>query len=164
MDGIEKTAGKVIRLQPQNAKKASERKWGREVMALGFCMVPSLLFRAQARLKLNPTHLAIVMHLADFWWEAERKPHPSKKLLGERLGLSPRQVLRYTAELEDMGLLQRIERRTPGRGKRSNIYDVSGLVTRLKELEPEFREAEEMARAERRRVSRPGIKHRAVAG
>lgn len=159
---VNKTPGKVIPLQPLKAKKASERKWGSEVMAFGFCIVPSLLLRAQARLKLSPTHLAILMHLADFWWDAERKPHPSKKTLGERLGLSPRQIQRYMAELEGMKLLRRIERRAPSRGKRSNFHDLSGLVTRLKELEPEFREAEEKARAERRRVSRPGIKHRAA--
>lgn len=156
----DKTSAKVIPLHPLKAKKASERKWGKEVMGFGFCIIPSLLLRAQPRLKLNPTHLAILMHLADFWWEAERKPHPSKKTLGERLGLSARQVQRYIAELEAMKLLQRIERRSPSRGKRSNLYDLSGLVARLKELEPEFRQVEEKSQAERRRVSRPGLRRR----
>lgn len=154
------TSAKVIPLHPLKAKKASERKWGKDVMGFGFCIVPSLLLRAQARLKLNPTHLAILMHLADYWWEAERKPHPSKKTLGERLGLSARQVQRYIAELEDMKLLQRIQRTAPSRGKQSNFYDLSGLVARLKELEAEFRQVEEKAKSERRRVSRPGLRSR----
>ena len=156
-------SGKVIPLHPLKAKRASEEKWGGEVMKFGFCIVPSLLLRAQARLKLNPTHLAILMHLADFWWEAANKPRPSKKTLGERVGLSPRQVQRYMAELEAMKLVQRIERRAPSQGKRPNFYDLSGLVARLKELEPEFREAEEKAREERRRVTRPGLRHRLAA-
>jgi hypothetical protein len=154
------TSGKVIALHPLKAKKTSERKWGKEVMALGFCIVPSLLLRAQARLKLDPTHLAILIHLADFWWEAERKPHPSKKTLGERLSLSARQVQRKIAELEAMKLLQRVERTAASRGKRSNFHDLSGLVARLKELEREFRQVEEKAKAERRRVARPGFRHR----
>ena len=33
--------------------RQSERKWGKKVMALGFCVVPSLLLRAQPRLGLN---------------------------------------------------------------------------------------------------------------
>jgi hypothetical protein len=155
--------GKVIPLHPLKAKRASEQKWGREVMAFGFCIVPSLLLRGQARLKVNATQLAILMHLADFWWDADRKPHPSKGTLAERLHLSARQVQRHIAEMEQMGLVKRIERRVSGRGKRSNYYDLSGLVARLKEIEPDFRKAEEAAREERRKASRPLWKNRGAA-
>ena len=58
------SGAKVIPLQPLKAKKASERKWGKAVMDLGFCIIPSLLLRAQARLGLNPTQLAVLMHLS----------------------------------------------------------------------------------------------------
>src|SRR5438552_88690 len=147
-------------LNPGKAKKASERKWGKAVIARGFCIVPSLILRAQARLKLEPVHLAILLHLMDHWWQAERKPHPSKNRLAERLGLTPRRVQSRIAELEAMGLVKRIERTVPGRGKRSNFYDLSGLVARLKELEPEFRKADEAAREKQRAVARPGLRHR----
>lgn len=153
----------VIPLRRSKDQKASERKWGKPVMALGFCMVPSLLLRAQPRLKLNPTQLAVLMHLADYWWDVERKPFPTKKTLGERLGLSPRQVQRYMAELEEMGYVKRIERRAPHRGKLSNEYDLTGLVDRLKELEPEFREVEEEIKSRRRAVTRPGLRRRGNA-
>ena len=43
--------------------RSSERKWGKEGMNLGFCIVPSLLVRGQQRLGLNPTQLAIVLQL-----------------------------------------------------------------------------------------------------
>src|SRR5258705_12413386 len=60
------------------AARMSERKWGRDVMeARNFCIFPSLLLHAQARLKMTPTHLALVMHLIDFWWHVDRKPWPS---------------------------------------------------------------------------------------
>src|SRR4051812_6797635 len=58
-------SAKVIALDKVTATRASERKWGKRVMDLGFCIVPSLLLRAQRRLGLSPTQLAILMHLAD---------------------------------------------------------------------------------------------------
>lgn len=156
-------SAKVLPFRPLKATKASERKWGKAVMGLGFCIVPSLLLRAQQRLKVNPTQLAVLMHLADHWWDVDRKPYPSKKTLGERLGLGPRQVQRYIAELEAAGLVKRIERTARHRGKLSNEYDLSGLVERLKELEPEFRKVEEEVKSRRRAVTRPGLRRRARA-
>ncbi|ADM08783.1 hypothetical protein PB2503_03542 [Parvularcula bermudensis HTCC2503] len=155
--------GKVVQLRPAKASKASERKWGKPVMDLGFCIVPSLLLRAQNRLGLNPTQLAVLMQLCDFWWDDARKPYPSKETLSERLGLSKRQLQRYIADLEQAGLVTRIERHHAGHGgKLSNIYDLSGLVAKLKKLEPEFREADEKARETRKAVRRRA--HRRAAG
>ena len=150
-------ARKVIPIRATKAtQRASEKKWGKTVIALGFCIVPSLLMRAQQRLGLNPTQLAVLMQLCDFWWDSERKPYPSKKKLAERLSLSPRQVQRYIAELETAGLVKRIERRASHGGKLTNIYDLSGLVNRLKKLEPEFRDVEEKVKSARRAVSQRG--------
>lgn len=145
----------VVEFRPQKALRASEQKWGERVIGAGFCIVPSLLIRAQQRLGLNPTQFAILIHLADFWWDASRKPFPSKKTLSERLGIGPRQVQRYLADLEDAGLVKRIERTAAHRGKISNEFDLTGLVLRLRELEPEFREVEDKARASRRAVTLP---------
>lgn len=142
------------------AKSASEDKWGAKVISLGFCILPSLLLRAQRRLSLNPTQLAVLIQLADFWWDAGRKPFPKKADLAERLSLSDRQVQRYLAELEAMGLIRRIERRASHRGKISNEYDLQGLVDKLAEIEPDFREAGEQARQARRAAARPGLKDR----
>lgn len=162
-DDEQSQSAKIIKMPTAKVGLASERKWGKPVMDLGFCIVPSLILRAQRRLMLNPTQLAVLMHLADYWWDVDRKPYPSKKTLGERLGLSPRQVQRYIAELEKMKLVQRIERRAAHRGKLSNMYDLSGLVERLKELEPEFREVEEEVKSRRRAVAKPGLRRRRKA-
>lgn len=153
----------VVPLRPEKAKQASEKKWSKAVLDLGFSIIPSLLLRAQQRLGLNPTHLAVLLQLADYWWEQERKPYPSKKALSERLGLSPRQVQRYIAELESAGLVKRIERRAAHRGKLSNFYDLSGLAERLKALEPEFREVQTETREMKRQVAlRGGLKREPV--
>lgn len=133
-------------------RQSTNNKWGKAVIDLGFSIVPSLLLRAQQRLGLNPTQLAVLLQLADYWWEEERKPHPGKKALSERLGLSTRQVQRYIAELEAAGLVQRIPRTAAHRGKLTNEYDLSGLVTRLQTLAPEFKEADES----KRKVSKRG--------
>ncbi|MFN3460471.1 MAG: helix-turn-helix domain-containing protein [Oceanibaculum sp.] len=162
----ENTKNKFANVIPFNAgkqAKASEQKWGKAVIGLGFCIVPSLLLRAQARLKLSPAQLAVLMHLADYWWDVNRKPYPSKKTLGERLNLGPRQVQRYMAELEAMGFIRRVERTNSHGGKLSNEYDLTGLVRRLAELEPEFREVEEEVKSRRKAVARPGLRRRAKA-
>lgn len=150
----------VVPLRPAKAAKVSERKWGAEVIGLGFCLVPSLLLRAQRRLGLNPAQLAVLLQLCDFWWDEARKPFPSKEALAERLGLSARQVQRHIADLEQAGLVERVERRGPHGGKLSNLYDLSGLVRRLKEIEPDFRQVESDNRARRRAVARPGYRRR----
>jgi DNA-binding transcriptional ArsR family regulator len=151
---------------PPRASKApstSERKWGTAVIRLGFCLVPSLLLRAQRRLGLNPTRLAVLMQLCDYWWDADRKPYPSKEALAQRLGLGARQVQRHIAVLEQAGLVKRVERRGHDGRKLSNTYDLTGLVRRLQELEPEFRQVEEESRRRRAALARPGIRRRAPA-
>lgn len=161
---IEKPVGDEPSLTSKLTKKASAEKWGQAVMDLGFCVVPSLLLRAQRRLNLNPTQLAVLLQLCDFWWDKERKPYPSKETLSQRLSLSERQVQRYIAELEREGLVQRIERRASNGGKLSNTYDLTGLVKKLQALEPDFREAEEAARAARKAVARRGYKSTKAPG
>lgn len=150
----------IIRLRPAKAAKSSDEKWGTAVMKIGFSIVPSLLLRAQRRLRLTPTQLAVLVQLCDYWWDERRKPFPSKEALAERLGLGPRQVQRHIADLEKMGLIARIERTGSHGGRLSNTYDLSGLVTRLKEIEPDFREVEEEAKKRRKEVARPGFRQR----
>jgi len=145
-------------LTAKPTQKASAEKWGQAVIDLGFCLVPSLLLQAQRRLNLSPTQLAVLLQLCDFWWDKERKPYPSKETLAQRLNLSERQVQRYIADLEREGLVHRIERRASNGGKLSNTYDLSGLVKRLQELEPDFREVKEANKAARKDVAKRGYK------
>lgn len=76
----------------QDTRKASEKKFGKPVMDVGFCITPSLLMKAQARIGLNPVQFNIVMQLLDQWWTAERRPWPAKVTLAERMGMSDRQI------------------------------------------------------------------------
>ena len=145
-------SAKVVALRPLKADQMSDRKWSKPVMKLGFCIIPSVLLRAQQRIGLNPTQLAVLLQLADYWWDQDRKPYPSKQALSERLGLGPRQIQRHIAELEAAGLVRRIERRAVHKGKRSNEYDLSGLVERLQKIAPDI----EKENANKRQVTRRG--------
>lgn len=127
-------------------------------MDQGFCIVPSLLLRAQSRLGLNPTQLAILIQLCEHWWLEENKPHPGKKRLADRLGIGPRQIQRHIAELEEAGLVVRIERHGADGGKQTNVYDLSGLVAKLKEIAPDFRKVEDEAREAKRAVTQRGYR------
>lgn len=137
-------------------KTAANKKWGEDVMKLGFCMIPSLIFRAQQRLAINPTQLAILLQLADYWWDADKKPFPSKKALSERLGIGERQIQRYIADMEKAGLVKRIDRFGDNNSRLSNHYDLSGLVERLKKLEPDFTESEKEIKIKRRKTAQKG--------
>jgi hypothetical protein len=155
LEDLFKQAGKT------DTRKASEKKFGKPVMDVGFCITPSMLMKAQARIGLNPVQFNIVMQLLDQWWAADRRPWPSKSLLAERMGMSPRQIQRQIAELEGAGLIQRIGRTRPGKGKTSNEYDLTGLVNKMKALEPEFTLAKQEAQARQKALSRP--KHKQLA-
>ena len=145
----------VVQIKPTK-KLESEKKWSKAVMGHGFCVVPSMLLRAQQRLGLSPTQLAIILQLVDFWWEKERNPWPSKNTLSDRLGIGPKQIQRNIVELEKAGLVTRIQRASRKGGRLSNEYDLSGLVEKLKTLEPEFTKVREENKQRSRQVKRRG--------
>jgi DNA-binding transcriptional regulator YhcF (GntR family) len=124
----------------------SDKKWGAAVMKLGYTMVPSLIFWAQGRLELSPVQLVLLLHLSDFWWQRDRMPYPSKAELAERMSLSTRQIQRYMAELEAAGFIERNPRFHFKGGQQNNEYNMTGLVKKLKKLEPEFTKAKEQAK------------------
>ena len=142
-------------------RNESEKKWGKAVIARGFLIIPSMIVRAQARLGIDARQLTVLLHLADHWWEAERLPYPSKRTIAERMRVTPRHVQRYLTALEKGGLIRRIERKSAQRGQMNNAYDLSGLVAKLRKLEPDFRKEQDEAKARRRAVEKPG--HRVPA-
>lgn len=146
----------VVAFPAKKASSAAEQKWGPDVMKLGFSIVPSLLFKAQHRLGLSTTQLAVLLQIMDHWWDSDRNPWPSKGLLATKLGMHARQVQRVIAQLEERGYVSRIVRSTHAGGKLSNEYDLSGLAAALKKFAPEFQKIEDEARAKRRAVMKKG--------
>lgn len=147
----------VVQLHPKDDVLESDKKWGPAVMKLGYTMVPSLIFKAQARLNLSPIQLALLLHLADFWWRRDQMPFPSKAELAERMGVSERQIQRQMAQLEAEGFIKRNARFHPkGGGQRNNEYNLNGLVKKLKKLEPDFTKVKEEAKQKSKAVAKVG--------
>ena len=145
-------ASNVVPLRPTKAqKRRSEAKWGTAVIAQGYCIIPALLFRAQRRLGLSATQLALILQIAEFWWDDGKLPWPKKETVAHRLNISEKQVQRLVRDLETRGYMAR-QRRVTRHGQTSNAYDLSGLVAKLQELAPEFAAAAEA----KRKVERPG--------
>jgi hypothetical protein len=149
---------------PEKAKEGKrkwDQMWGRDVVGYGYLAVPRLLLEAQRRLGLSATQMMLLLHLANYWWDPGKNPWPSKARLAHFLNLSQRQVQRIIGDLEEAGFLKRVERfRADGRGQTSNEYDLSGLVAKLKSLEPEFTTARKQAHSLRHQVQ----KRRGIVG
>lgn len=145
----------VVPIKPKKTEQESQKKWGKKVMSIGFDILPSLLFKAQRRLGLTSSQLVVLLHLANHWWDANNNPWPSVTTIAERMGIQRRQVQKIMKDLETAGLVQRIERRARHRGKLSNEYDLSGLVKKLKEIAPDFIEAEKEAKTIKDNASKP---------
>ena len=151
---------KVVPFQPRTALKASEKKWGHDVLRHGWCLLPSLLFRAQRKLNITALQMAVLLQILEHWWEAERAPYPSKETIAHRLDMSARQVQRHIAALEKAGYVRRRERKAVNRGQLSNFYEFDGLVAALKRIEPEVAQAFAESRQRIRAATARGVKPR----
>lgn len=147
-----KTASNVVQLKPGVATRESEKKFGQAVMSHGWYIVPAMLLRAQARLNVNSTQMIVLLQLLDFWWRKDSSAHPSMKTIAERIDLTTKQVQRTVDALVQKGLITKINRRLPGRGKTSNQYKFDGLLKKLQGIEVDF----EKARKAKNAAAKPG--------
>ena len=132
---------------PHQIGRRGEDKWSPQLMKHGFTQFPNLLFQAQDRLKISPTQMNVIVHLAEHWWESHRDPYPAKNRIATRMGKSPRQIQRYLTELEKAGLIERRARFDGKNGQMNNAYSFLGLIEKLKALEPEFADEKQRKRA-----------------
>jgi DNA-binding transcriptional regulator YhcF (GntR family) len=146
---------------PQQALKVLDQKWGKDTMEANYTVLPSALIRGQARLKINATELAVLVHLIDHWWKADEMPWPSKKTLAERLGVGVKTIQRAMAHLEEEGLIKRNPRFNRTGARTSNEYDLTPLVQRLKPIAQDLVQATRDAKAIKKKAERPGLKKRA---
>jgi Helix-turn-helix domain len=142
--------------QSKDGKRKWDQMWGKSVINYGYVALPRLLLDGQRRLGLSATQTLVLIHLANQWWEPGRNPWPSKARLANLLGLSARQVQRILGELEMAGFICRVSRFRGNKGQTSNEFDLSGLVEKLKKLEPEFSAVRKEASENRAKVQRRG--------
>lgn len=137
---------KVVPLFSEKDKKESEKKWGKAVMAHGYCIFPSILLQAQSRLGVSAQEMVVLLQLAEHWWKADSKVFPKKETIAQRVGLSTRQLQRHIQRLEELKLVQRKERYRGGL-RTSNEYDLKGLVEKLAAIEPDIAKAKTLTDA-----------------
>lgn len=137
---------------PKKTGKRAEDKWSPQVLKLGYTALPNLLLRAQAKLKISPPQFNVLAQLCEHWWEADKYPYPAKDTIARRMGKSPRQVQRYITELEDAGLITRVERFNGKKTQVNNGYLFDGLIRKLKELKPEFTKEVEQKKLRKKRL------------
>ena len=122
-----------------DGKRKWDQMWGKSVVGYGYVALPRLLLDGQRRLGLNATQMLILIHLANQWWEPGKNPWPSKARLANSLGLSSRK-----------------QRFRANKGQTSNEFDLSGLVLKLQQLEPEFSAARKASSEMKANVQKRG--------
>ena len=145
---------------PEESQKVLNQKWGQDTMDANYTVIPSALLRGQARLGINATELAILVHLIDHWWKPGEMPWPSKKTLAERLRVGEKSIQRAMARLEEEGLISRKARFNKTGARTSNEYDLAPLVERLKPIAKDIVAAATEAKALKKKAERPGLKIR----
>lgn len=131
------------------------RRWGAGIAQHGFAMLPHVLFAMQARMGLNASQMIVLLHLFDHWWHDNQLPFPTRKTLANRLGVDPRHVTRVQNDLQKANFLKKLPRKGTLGEQRSNFYDLSGTIDKLKALEPEYTKMREDARESRQNVETP---------
>lgn len=129
---------------PSKDLKESEKKWSKAVMKHGYCIFPSILLQAQGRLGVNAQEMIVLLQLAEHWWKASGQVFPSKEVIAQRIGLSTKQVQRHVKRLEELKLVTRSPRYNSNGSQSSNLYDLQGLVDKLKSIEPDIAKVKEL--------------------
>ena len=60
------------------------RKWGKLNYRAGWVGFPSAVVQFQDQLRLSSAELNVLLQIADFWWDPERHPYPSKGLIAKK--------------------------------------------------------------------------------
>lgn len=123
-------------------KEALREKWGDNALLMGWAAIPTTLLFLQARLKITPLGLNILLNLVAHWWERTEHPFPSQEVLASRMGVSKRSIQREVARLCSMGLLEKSPssvRHPQYRGR--NTYDLTPLVAALNQEAPDLVES-----------------------
>jgi hypothetical protein len=146
-------------------KTRSEQKWGRELIAAGFTIIPDIIIEKQAALGLKPLDFAVLMVLCTYWWDPDKPARPGKQRVADALGILPRTVQKSVQKMEKLGILTRVARKNRAGDNDPNEYVLSGLVERARPyaLEKlELRRVKDEAEAKRVRRARPSPKLRPV--
>lgn len=106
----------------------NEEKWTTSLLQAGWTAVPNIIIKKQATLGLDPIDLNIVIHLLHSWTTADELPSPTVDMIAKEIGVSVRTVQKHIGDLQDSGLITRVERRYTRFGSAANLYSLDGLI------------------------------------
>lgn len=109
-------------------KSVTEQKYGKELVAAGYTLVPNVFFQRMKALGLDPLDMVIILHLLAYWWDVNNRPHPSKVTLAHAIGVDSRTIQRRIAAMEIAGFIRREQRRDSPAGSSTNVYHLDGLI------------------------------------
>ena len=104
--------------------------WG-DILDQGFTSVPNILLRYRSYLGIKSHHLALVIDIMSFKWDADN-PFPSYSALAEKAGVTERGIMKTIQDLERLSLLKRTQRFDEETGAQiTTIFDFRPLVQKL---------------------------------
>lgn len=135
--------------------KRNEQKWSKILMQAGWNALPSIIIEKQEALGLDAIDMNIIVHLSNYWWNAERLPQPSVATIAKAIGVTERTVQKRITALVGLGLMSRQERRKTRFGSATNLYGFEGLIEAAKPYAVEkIAQREQRQQEERERLSR----------
>lgn len=135
--------------------KRNEQKWSKTLMQAGWNALPSIIIEKQEALGLDAIDMNIIVHLSNYWWNAERLPQPSVATIAKAIGVTERTVQKRITALVGLGLMSRQERRKTRFGSATNLYGFEGLIEAAKPYAVEkIAQREQRQQEERERLSR----------
>ena len=123
-----------------------EKKWGKDVLSLGWTPIPTALLLLQNDIGLTAVEMNILIHLLSHWWKVDDKVYPSQDSIAAKMGVSKRTVQRGIDRLEELKIIE--VQSTPRGGKYNgkNIYDLRPLSLILEHNTPHLRYRMEMTK------------------
>ena len=135
--------------------KRNEQKWSKILMQAGWNALPSIIIEKQEALGLDAIDMNIIVHLSNYWWNAERLRQPSVATIAKAIGVTERTVQKRITALVGLGLMSRQERRKTRFGSATNLYGFEGLIEAAKPYAVEkIAQREQRQQEERERLSR----------
>lgn len=117
------SSGWVLRMRHLN-----EQKWTKPLLQSGWSAIPNIIIKKQAVIGLDPIDMNIVIHLLYSWTSADELPNPTVETIAKEIGVSVRTVQKHIADLQESGLITRVERRNTRLGSAANLYSLDGLI------------------------------------
>lgn len=106
---------------------AAAQKFGEAAIG-GFQIVPDILLKSQAELRVTNVEMVVLLNILMHWWTPGQSPYPRPSTISKRIGASTRTTQRAISALEEKGILKR-------EMEQGRIYlNPAPLVAKLNEL------------------------------